>query len=582
MPSYKKGGVFELKEPGSNVVKAIFIDVIRQKGVGEQISHRVFLVEESDALAPVVLAVDGKRYQAYCPTAYMCSPTGNRLTATADTVDMTKIAPAWRSLLDDNDIEDLIPTFVGQAPSSTAATAGPGTSASLFGANPATTAGTSTKNKVDQQVPKLEKIDEYDEWTKRVGKYRAAYEKLLTTEDLAYRIEFSVTGIPELSRILSRKNFKTADEVMKSIESWVSPSQQTKTFQDFQALVTYVGSAADITKSESDFRALFDRIRHCTVDELSGMLFLKSIAGDCKEWDFSGILRNLKGNYKLADVIQECHISLRDRLLKPEKEKEKEKQTKTVDGIFYNKGGKQKGKGKGKNWKGFGKNSGNNKGNGEDGGKGYNEKGSGKSNVQCYGCGGFGHTRKDCPTEKNKLSSRTYAEALTAVNTPPTTATTITEADVYAVWTVRAEDEDAKSALILLDTGCVESVCGSNFVKNLKEKHPELVKEYECQAKKFQFGAGTSGTCFAHKFVHIRTAIGIQLKFYMLEGAQSCAPPLMSLAALGKLGTQMDLKDMRAYFANIGQEIELQKTPSGHLAWDIMSNAEEETDDAVL
>ena len=122
---------------------------------------------------------------------------------------------------------------------------------------------------------------------------------------------------------------------------------------------------------------------------------------------------------------------------------------------------------------------------------------------------------------------------------------------------------------ILLDTGCVDSVVGSNFLK--KNSKSEQYKIVKAEPKSFSFGHEKPR--WAYECAIINAVVGgkeINLKFYIIK--DSDVPALLSIKAMKKMGAVLNLLENHIFFGDLGIHAKLKESDSGHLFLDLQDN----------
>jgi len=127
-----------------------------------------------------------------------------------------------------------------------------------------------------------------------------------------------------------------------------------------------------------------------------------------------------------------------------------------------------------------------------------------------------------------------------------------------------AENSNGK---LLLDTGCIHSVCGRAWFTAFSGKKEEHV----CERKEFSFGNEKSRFTTSIGIIHV--TIGgkpVKIALYILD----CdIPALLSVRSMRALGASINVVDNTVYFSDIGAHCALKESAAGHLYLDLKNNS---------
>ena len=223
-----------------------------------------------------------------------------------------------------------------------------------------------------------------------------------------------------------------------------------------------------------------------------------------------------------------------------------------------------------------------------------NPKDSDGNPYRCNSCGSYRHFSKDCQhaieTNYNNQEDEEYDpnndEALVNPNgveeAIPTHYVGVKLYDVMVTFCEEIKDifhTDTHVSKLLLDTGCVRTVCGviwlKQFLKTLSKKTISRIRKYPSTAS-FRFG----GNDIRHSlgFYAIPCSINGKNVILQTDVITSKVPCLVSKTAIKKAGGIINLPtDSITLF---GKEIKMESAKSGHYLLpveDMVHNAEDET-----
>jgi hypothetical protein len=201
----------------------------------------------------------------------------------------------------------------------------------------------------------------------------------------------------------------------------------------------------------------------------------------------------------------------------------------------------------------------------------------------CRNCGQLGHWSRDpvCPKHAEKTGGKAHSVNVVMSSDGGAAAMQTLRAiaganktEGHMVCTTLSAEANAQRGRIVLDIGCLRSVAGSSWAKDViatceaEGKYYELIPEKE----RFIFGGGESNSsefllCFEASFVGHLALLNISI-------AEAPCPPLFSRQACSSLGIDiktgthtMDIPKLAVF------KHKLIKSPAGHYLVDVTSYA---------
>ena len=192
-------------------------------------------------------------------------------------------------------------------------------------------------------------------------------------------------------------------------------------------------------------------------------------------------------------------------------------------------------------------------------GRKYNPTGPDGQISTCAVCRSIFHWARECPDAKERLQTDTET---------PQALTTVSQFTMFvglgSIDKLQGLVDESKCSVVI-DTGCVNTVCGkswlANYVNNLSDYDKSLVKEAP-STQSFTFGSDK--TFYSSKKMTLPCYIN-QIRGEVVTDVVDCGIPLLlGRIAIEKSGIIIDGQKRKLYFGALNQNVNLEVSSSGH------------------
>ena len=192
-------------------------------------------------------------------------------------------------------------------------------------------------------------------------------------------------------------------------------------------------------------------------------------------------------------------------------------------------------------------------------GRKYNPTGPDGQISTCAVCRSIFHWARECPDAKERLQTDTET---------PQALTTVSQFTMFvglgSIDKLQGLVDESKCSVVI-DTGCVNTVCGkswlANYVNNLSDYDKSLVKEAP-STQSFTFGS--EKTFYSSKKMTLPCYIN-KIRGEVVTDVVDCGIPLLlGRIAIEKSGIIIDGQKRKLYFGALNQNVNLEVSSSGH------------------